>query len=206
MSAANMLSLFKIQYHIIFENPTPIAEVLVTPKGTKFYAEYWGLLPFARGNVHIASTDPLQQPSINPNYMMLGGTCSSRSAQANSSASFQHCSHERTHHWRIHTGIHHSSHWRHRHPVGFLDQLCISRQLPPRRYRSHDASGHGRCRGYQAYVYATANVRVVDASVLPFQVCGHSMSTLYAVSECAADLIKTGNYGALVMQAGQGYI
>jgi hypothetical protein len=33
--------------------------VLVTPKGTNFYTEYWGLLPFARGNVHIASTDPL---------------------------------------------------------------------------------------------------------------------------------------------------
>jgi hypothetical protein len=30
MSAANLLSLFKIQYGIIFDNPTPIAEVLVT--------------------------------------------------------------------------------------------------------------------------------------------------------------------------------
>ncbi|KAF7169683.1 hypothetical protein CNMCM6106_004523 [Aspergillus hiratsukae] len=57
---------------IIFDNPTPIAEVLVTPKGTNFYTEYWGLLPFACGNVHIASTDPLQQPTIDPNYMMLG--------------------------------------------------------------------------------------------------------------------------------------
>ncbi|GFF95205.1 FAD-dependent glucose dehydrogenase [Aspergillus udagawae] len=88
MSAANVLSLFKIQYHIIFENPTPIAEVLVTPKGTDFYTEYWGLLPFVRGNVHIASTDPLQQPTINPNYMIWDEICSSRSAQANSSASF----------------------------------------------------------------------------------------------------------------------
>ncbi|RHZ52143.1 hypothetical protein CDV55_102741 [Aspergillus turcosus] len=71
MSAANLLSLFKIQYEII-DNPTPVAEVLVTPKGINFYTEYWGLLPFARGNVHIASTDPLQQPTINPNCMMLG--------------------------------------------------------------------------------------------------------------------------------------
>lgn len=39
-------------------------------------------------------------------------------------------------------------------------------------------------------VYGTANVRVVDASILPFQVSGHLTSTLYAVSEKAADIIK----------------
>lgn len=72
MSSSNLLSLFQMQYDIIFNNPTPIAEVLVTPKGTNYYSEYWGLMPFARGNVHIASTDPEQQPTINPNYMMLG--------------------------------------------------------------------------------------------------------------------------------------
>lgn len=39
-------------------------------------------------------------------------------------------------------------------------------------------------------VYGTTNVRVIDASVLPFQVCGHLTSTLYAVAEKAADIIK----------------
>ena len=39
-------------------------------------------------------------------------------------------------------------------------------------------------------VYGTSNVRVIDASVLPFQVCGHLTSTLYAIAERAADLIK----------------
>jgi choline dehydrogenase-like flavoprotein len=39
-------------------------------------------------------------------------------------------------------------------------------------------------------VYGTKNVRVVDASVVPFQLCGHLTSTLYAVAEKAADLIK----------------
>jgi choline dehydrogenase-like flavoprotein len=39
-------------------------------------------------------------------------------------------------------------------------------------------------------VYGTSNVRVVDASVVPFQVCGHLTATLYAIAEKAADMIK----------------
>lgn len=42
-------------------------------------------------------------------------------------------------------------------------------------------------------VYDTKNVRVVDASILPFQVCGHLTSTIYAVAERTADLIKNGS-------------
>jgi choline dehydrogenase-like flavoprotein len=39
-------------------------------------------------------------------------------------------------------------------------------------------------------VYGTKNVRVIDASVLPLQICGHLTSTLYAVAEKASDVIK----------------
>lgn len=39
-------------------------------------------------------------------------------------------------------------------------------------------------------VYGTRNVRVVDASAMPFQVSGHLTSTLYAIAEKASDLIK----------------
>lgn len=39
-------------------------------------------------------------------------------------------------------------------------------------------------------VYGTNNVRVVDASVLPFETSGHLTSTIYAVSERISDVIK----------------
>lgn len=41
----------------------------------------------------------------------------------------------------------------------------------------------------QLRVYGTRGLRVVDAGILPFQITSHTMSTLYAVSQKAADLI-----------------
>jgi len=46
---------------------------------------------------------------------------------------------------------------------------------------------------HELRVYGTANVRVVDASVLPTQISGHMTATLYAVSERASDLMKKGS-------------
>jgi choline dehydrogenase-like flavoprotein len=39
-------------------------------------------------------------------------------------------------------------------------------------------------------VYGTSNVRVVDASVMPFQISGHLTASIYAIAEKASDLIK----------------
>lgn len=39
-------------------------------------------------------------------------------------------------------------------------------------------------------VYGTANVRVVDASVIPTQISGHLTAVVYAIAERAAEAIK----------------
>lgn len=42
----------------------------------------------------------------------------------------------------------------------------------------------------QMVVYGTRNLRVVDASAIPFEVNGHPTSTIYAMAEKLSDLIK----------------
>lgn len=43
---------------------------------------------------------------------------------------------------------------------------------------------------HEVRVYGTANVRVVDSSVIPMQISGHMTGPLYALAERASDIIK----------------
>jgi choline dehydrogenase-like flavoprotein len=70
-SQTALLNLFQIQHNLIFNSSIPIAEILVEPSSTQINFEYWGLLPFARGSVHISSNQSAVPPTINPNYFML---------------------------------------------------------------------------------------------------------------------------------------
>lgn len=52
----------------------------------------------------------------------------------------------------------------------------------------HDATAQGS--NAQLLVYGTTNLRIVDASVMPPIPRGNIQSSVYAVAERAADLIK----------------
>jgi len=43
-------------------------------------------------------------------------------------------------------------------------------------------------------VYGTSNIRVVDASIVPLELSCHISSTVYAIAEKAADMIKEDSY------------
>nr|BBE38580.1 FAD-dependent glucose dehydrogenase [Aspergillus bisporus]BBE38581.1 FAD-dependent glucose dehydrogenase [synthetic construct] len=192
MTAKNLQTLFNVQYDLIFNQNISIAEILYIPTGTKaLNSLYWGLLPFARGNVHISSSDPKAMPVINPNYFMFDWDTDSQVAIAKYirkswetaplktliqdetlpgyGAVPQGASDDEWKQWLI------STYRSNFHPVGTAAMM-------PREIGGVVDVNHT--------VYGTTNVRVVDASVLPFQVCGHLVSTLYAEAERVADLIK----------------
>ncbi|RDW78651.1 GMC family oxidoreductase [Aspergillus mulundensis] len=188
---SDLLEAFKLQYDLIFKSQVPYAEIVFAPSGNSFASEYWPLLPFSRGSVHIQSANASQPPAINPNYFMFeqDATAQVEVAQfirkafgtaplsnivgdevspsldalpANSSSST----------WMNWV---HENYRPNYHPVGTAGML-------PRE--------KGGVVSPELKVYGTKNVRVVDASVLPFQLCGHLTSTLYAVAEKASVLIK----------------
>ncbi|QSZ33348.1 hypothetical protein DSL72_002936 [Monilinia vaccinii-corymbosi] len=82
--AADLLKFFKLQYELIFSSthPVPVAEILIAPSAHSFTSEYWALLPFSRGNVHITSSVPGTRVAINPNYFHLDSDASSQIATA----------------------------------------------------------------------------------------------------------------------------
>ncbi|KAJ5894614.1 hypothetical protein N7495_006305 [Penicillium taxi] len=191
VTQANLLSAFQLQYNLIFKSQVPFAEIVLLPFGHSFSSEYWPLLPFSRGNVHINSANPSDPASINPNYFMFKEDLNVQVDVAryirnafrieplkdlvgdefepglenlpdnSSGAAWEN--------WVK------SSYRTNFHPVGTASML-------PRE--------KGGVVSPELKVYGTSNVRVVDASIIPFQICGHLTSTLYAVAEKASDIIK----------------
>ncbi|KAB8223270.1 hypothetical protein BDV33DRAFT_44181 [Aspergillus novoparasiticus] len=188
---ANLVEAFERQYDLIFNSQVPYAEVVFAPSGQSFSVEYWPLLPFSRGSVHIQSANASDLPAINPNYFMFGQDAEAQitvaqyirkalgtaplsglvgdevspgldvlPASASSST------------WTKWVEANYRTNY---HPVGTNSML-------PRE--------KGGVVSPELKVYGTKNLRVVDASILPFQLCGHLTSTLYAVAERASDLIK----------------
>ncbi|KAJ6450278.1 GMC oxidoreductase-domain-containing protein [Mycena sanguinolenta] len=155
--------------------------------------DMWQLLPFSRSNVKITSTDPFTAPAIRANYFSVGLDLDVQVAGA-----------------RLSRCILTSP------PLNSLSvgETTPDRKIPDDAARGSDAAGQtwiknefasvahpigtaammrrslGGVVDAQLEIYDTANVRVVDASVVPLQLSAHLSSTLYGVAEKAADLIK----------------
>ncbi|GIZ37186.1 hypothetical protein CKM354_000064300 [Cercospora kikuchii] len=192
VALSTLEKLFNIQHKLIFEDLAVISEVIVVaPAAGSSTIEYWGLLPFSRGNIHISSSNASTPALINPNFFQFGwdikqliGTARAARAVANTSPFSKLITDEVL---PGHQTV----------PRGASDQVwgewlkstfrsnfhyISTAAMMPREMGGVVDSDH--------LVYGTANVRVVDASVMPFQVSGHLTSTLYALAERASDRIK----------------
>ncbi|KAI5242944.1 FAD/NAD(P)-binding domain-containing protein [Aureobasidium subglaciale] len=190
-----MEKLFMIHYDLIFKDQIPISEILVSPGENQMAFSYWGLLPFSRGNVHIQSNDSTTPAAINPNYFQLDydlkqqiGTAKAVRKLAGSEALCDVVTGE------LSPGLQSV-------PLNASDEMWAKAIKDDYRSNYHYistaammAQDLGGVVDTDLLVYGVDNVRVVDASVIPFQVCGHLTATIYAIAEKAADAIKNRYY------------
>ncbi|KAK4695811.1 hypothetical protein P7C70_g8484, partial [Phenoliferia sp. Uapishka_3] len=153
-------------------------------------AVFWNLLPQTRGTVKLASNNPFQYPLIDPAYLdstydLLVQTTAVRAARA----LFKTPSLASIIGFEISPGeiqlpsdatdaqveaYVKGSYMPVYHPIGTVAMM------PKEMGGSVDP---------ELKLYGTTNVRVVDASIIPFQLSAHLSSTVYGVAEKAADII-----------------
>ncbi|EKM50915.1 uncharacterized protein PHACADRAFT_212832 [Phanerochaete carnosa HHB-10118-sp] len=164
---------------------------VIDPAANKSYVTLINALlhPLSRGSVHIASSDPLAPPAINPNFLAqefdvqvlvdilkyaqkIGQTepfASLVAAQTNPSMSAQTDD-------DLIAYI--------RSSVQGEDHHIGTAAMAPREL--------GGVVDGTLKVYGTTNLRVVDASIFPNHIGAHTQATVYAIAEKAADIIRSG--------------
>ncbi|KIP06679.1 hypothetical protein PHLGIDRAFT_128108 [Phlebiopsis gigantea 11061_1 CR5-6] len=201
ISKEALKSLFTVQAQTILSGKAPISEfwffdpsfILGPDSAPATAVNTWNLLPFSRGNVSINSTNPFEKPRVRVGYFdvdfdMQVSIATLRAARRLfRSAPFS----------SIYTGElapaaavpdptgdgGSDADWRawilsvfssNSHPIGTAAMM------------RRDIGGVVDAR---LKVYGTANVRVVDASIMPMQVSAHLSAPLYGIAEKAAALI-----------------
>ncbi|KAM5543814.1 hypothetical protein V8D89_002431 [Ganoderma adspersum] len=185
---------YKIQREWFANGDVPAVELILWSKGLlnlqqgESYAVMLGGLmhPTSRGSAHIASSDPLAAPTINPNflsqefdahllvdvlkYMQKVGQ-SAPFSNLVAAQNFPDPSAQTDDQLLAYV----------RAGAAGGDHLIGTAPLAPRR--------QGGVVDRSLRVYGTRNLRVADASVFPMQIGAHSQATVYAVAEKAAKLI-----------------
>ncbi|SPO06060.1 related to alcohol oxidase [Cephalotrichum gorgonifer] len=189
-------TLLRIQHDLIFKHEVTLAEILTFGIGQEgsdpvFGSNYWNLLPFSRGSVHLGSAEDINAPVIDPHFFLVDFDLDATVATGKMVRKFwtsnpmsdsvsgqivpgsdvlpDDATDEQ---WEA---FHRGSLIVNSHPLATA--AMMSREL-------------GGVVDPELRVYGTANVRVVDASILPTQISGHLTATLYAIAERAAEIIK----------------
>jgi hypothetical protein len=210
VNASSLEYLFKVQADLL--QTVPNAETIfstghslgVPPSGLLASA-FWLLMPFSRGSVHISSADPLAYPIINPNYFVVGYDLQTQVAIAKWTRRFWMTDSMSCLAAEISPGYEVlPANATDEQYVEWIKTSCEFVLSPYLEYSNQTVSSNSHPLGTAAMmprelggvvdntlkVYETSNVRVIDASVMPFQISGHLTASIYAIAEKASDLIK----------------
>lgn len=214
ITASSLNYLFNIQYKLLKQG-VPNAETIIETTlnlglgpSEILASAFWLLMPFSRGNVHIRSADPREYPAINPNFFLIDLDLEVQIAIAKWTRKFwatepmksliteemspgyavlpENATHAEWAEWVMSSC---------KSPVTkvtvlVLILLLVTGNSHPLGTAAMMPRNLGGVVDEKLKVYGTENVRVVDASVMPFQVSGHLTSTIYAIAEKASDMIK----------------
>ncbi|KAF2851924.1 GMC oxidoreductase [Plenodomus tracheiphilus IPT5] len=187
--------LLKHQLDLVFtpSSTVPLAEILWAPTGTSIIAQFWNLLPFSRGSIHIASENPLVPPKINPNFLQLPIDVYVEAAIGIRVREFfataplsEHVTAEVTPGFDI---VPANASWRSESWAQWIKESYGGNSHPVSTcaMMSEELGGVVNKDGQ---LYGAKNVRIVDASVFPTQISGHLSATVYAIAGRIADAIQ----------------
>ncbi|GAA5907563.1 hypothetical protein JCM5296_007191, partial [Sporobolomyces johnsonii] len=142
---------------------------------------------FSRGSIHIASTDSKSYPTINPNYLQaaVDKFYLVKSAQylrklSQTAALSKYIDMETEPGPSVQT----EAEWEE-----WVEGVVRTEFHPIGTCAMNPRSAQGVV-DPELVVYGTSNLRVVDASIMPLHVSTHIQSSVYAIAEKAADIIK----------------
>ncbi|KAK7043083.1 hypothetical protein VNI00_008437 [Paramarasmius palmivorus] len=193
LSSSALQQIYQVQAGLIVNNSAPVAEIFYNTGWPDMVSiNFWQLLPFSRGTVKITSTNPFQKPQIRIGFFSIDWDMDVQIAAARLSRKIigswplsSLATGETVPGSQVPNDA--DSSWK----------AWIQGSFTPVAHTIATAAMMKRSLGgvvnAQLKVYDTANLRVVDASVVPLQVSAHLQATLYGVAEKAADLIKAAN-------------
>ena len=202
----NVATGLKAQYDLMYDwlNDKTVSqhEILLTMLGKNSANNQMGIQiaaqhPWSRGTIFISSTSPFTQPKINPDYFgvgidteimtyghafarKLGATSPLTDVMAAEAAPGSTVTSSALATYFMQNG------GTEYHPLGTCSML---------------PKDSGGVVDTNLIVYGSANLRVIDASIMPLQISAHLMATTYGVAEKGADIIKQAHWAPVVQSS-----
>ncbi|KAI1339823.1 glucose dehydrogenase [Xylariaceae sp. FL0016] len=187
ISASVWSEIFTLQHDLIFKSAIPAMQMGTGVTDNVLSSRGWVSACFSRGNVHI-STNSTASPAINPAYLMHGADLEILAAISRFIRTLyaqEPLASAVTEETSPGFGTVSDDEW----PAylvsaaGGNSHVIGSNAMMPRE--------KGGVVDTEGKVYGTANVRVIDGSIIPFMMSGPPTATIYAIAEKLSEAIKS---------------